>query len=426
MIATSGRPALRASVQLSTLLALCAGLTGGILAAKIDDPRLPNVLEATDLVGNLWVDGLTMTIVPLIFGLLVTGIAAATGAAQSRVASRAIFWFAILLISTCLLAAVATTAMLYFHPVPTSAALLSAHAQPPTIAAPAEWIRNLIPANPVKAAADTAMVPLVVFALLFALALARIDQELQKAILLFFRGVTEIMLVIVQWVLFFAPIGVLALAFSVGVRTGLGAAGALVHYVVVAAAACLLAAAISWVAASVVGRISPIKFARAALPAQIIGLSTQSSLASLPAMVAAAPGLHVSASSAGIVLPLAVSLFRAASAAANVAVAVYLAHLHGISLGVSSLLIGALIAVPVSLAAVGLPAQVSYFTTIGPVCMAMGIPISLLPLLLAVETIPDIFRTFGNVTADLAVLRIAGRTSAPSGIVGETDHASRR
>ena len=54
----------------------------------------------------------------------------------------------------------------------------------------------------------------------------------------------------------------------------------------------------------------------------------------------------------------------------------------------------------------GLPSQVSFFTAIGPVCLALGAPVDLLPLLLAVETLPDIFRTIGNVTADIAVTRI--------------------
>ena len=75
-------------------------------------------------------------------------------------------------------------------------------------------------------------------------------------------------------------------------------------------------------------------------------------------------------------------------------------------------LLGLSVAAAVSVAAVGLPAQVSFFAIVGPVCLAMGVPITLLPLLLAIETIPDIFRTIGNVTADLAVTRIVGRRSA--------------
>jgi Na+/H+-dicarboxylate symporter len=250
---------------------------------------------------------------------------------------------------------------------------------------------------------------LVVFALLFGLALARIQNELRAAMLDVLTALVEAMLVIVRWVLMIAPIGVFALAFGVGARVGAPAAAAFVHYMILVASICLLATLLAYVAAVLAGRISPLGFARAAAPAQIVALSTQSSLAALPVMIAAAPALRVSENSAGVILPLAVSLFRAASAAANVAVTIYLAHLHGISLGAGTILLGALVAVPVSLAAVGLPAQISFFATIGPVCIAMGVPLTMLPLLLAIETIPDIFRTLGNVTADLAVLRIAGR-----------------
>ena len=380
------------------------------MTARQEIDGLVDALALTDLVGKLWVDALTMTIVPLVFGLIVTGVAtAASSAKQSRLAMGAVLWFAILLLGACLLAAAATTFILHLHPVPAATTALHVGTPPPIFSTPGEWMRGFAPTNPIKAAADTAMVPLVIFALLFALALVRIEQQLQTAFLLLFRALTETMLVIVRWILLLAPVGVFALAFGVGARVGLSAAGALAHYVVVAAAACLLAAILAWISAAVAGRMSPFAFVRAVLPAQIVGLSTQSSLASLPAMLAAAAPLQVPAASAGIILPLAVSLFRAASAAANVAVAVYLAHLHGLSPDFGTLLLGALVAVPVSLAAVGLPAQVSFFATIGPVCLAMGVPIGLLPLLLAVETIPDIFRTFGNVTADLAVLRIAGR-----------------
>ena len=126
-------------------------------------------------------------------------------------------------------------------------------------------------------------------------------------------------------------------------------------------------------------------------------------------MVGASAALGIDRGTAGMVLPLAVSLFRATSAGANVAVAVYLAHVHGVSLDIGSLIAGAAIAAVVSIAAVGLPAQVSFFAIIAPVCIVMGVPVVLLPLLLAIETLPDLFRTVGNVTWDLAIARIVGR-----------------
>lgn len=391
------------------LIALAAGLLSGALLSG--SPRAPMLLMFTAPVGRLWLDALTMTVVPLVFSLLVTGlINACDSGRESNIAGRAFGWFALLLVGACLVSAAGTTMLLGLWPVPEAAQMLRAPAGAAPAAAPAgEWLTGIIPPNPLKAAADTAMVPLVVFALLFGFAASHIAADLRDALQLFFRATVETMLVIVRWVLLAAPLGVFALAFGVGARAAGGAAATLAQYIVIVAASCLLVTLLAYLVVLMVGGMSPMRFARAALPVQIVALSTQSSLASLPAMIEAAPSLGVERTPAGIVLPLAVSIFRAASAAANMAVAVYLAHLHGIPLGPAMLVMGSMVAAIVSLAAVGLPAQVSFFATIAPVCLALGVPIELLPLLLAVESIPDIFRTVGNVTADLGVLRITGR-----------------
>ncbi|WP_313445134.1 cation:dicarboxylate symporter family transporter, partial [Brevundimonas sp.] len=164
---------------------------------------------------------------------------------------------------------------------------------------------------------------------------------------------------------------------------------------------------IIYVVAIVWGRISLARFARAVAPAQVVAVSTQSSLASLPVMIERARDwLGVPQTSAGLVLPLAVAVFRITSPVANLAVCLYVAQLHGVELGLGVLIAGGLTAIAVSIASVGLPGQVSFFAAIGPICLAMGLPLGVLPLLLAVEVIPDIFRTVGNVTADLAATRI--------------------
>jgi proton glutamate symport protein len=402
------------------LVGLALGLfTGAVLTGGPTSSTLLSVLQP---IGKLWLDALTMTVVPLVFSLLVTGIvSAADSASGGRTAPRALMWFAVLLVGACLVSAALTTLALNLWPISPEAASLRALAgPPPQLSSAADWLANIIPTNPLKAASETAMVPLVIFALFFGFAVSRIEPDLRASIQTFFRAVVQAMLVIVHWVLWVAPLGVFALAFAVGARAGVSAAGALLQYVVLAVSACLVTALLAYVVAALLGRMSPLAFARAALPAQIVAASTQSSLASLPAMIDAAGPLGVGRQDAGIVLPLAVSIFRAASAAANVTVAIYLAHLHGVALGPGTLVIGALVAAAVSVAAVGLPAQVSFFAIIGPVCLAMGVPIDLLPLLLAIETIPDIFRTLGNVTADLAVTRVVGRLERrPAANTGE-------
>jgi Na+/H+-dicarboxylate symporter len=124
-------------------------------------------------------------------------------------------------------------------------------------------------------------------------------------------------------------------------------------------------------------------------------------------MIEASDGpLGVRPTSRSIVLPLAISLFRVTSPPANLGVAIYVAAMNGVALGPTQLMLGVVVAAIVSLAAVGLPSQITFFTTTGPICLAMGVPVEALPLLLAVETVPDIFRTVGNVTADLGVTRI--------------------
>lgn len=412
------RPALHVPPAVRIFIALVGGVLLGTVLAGGAPAVLAPVRAVADPIGQLWLNGLTMTVVPLVFGLLVTGIAsAAHSAAAGGIARRALAWFALLLIAACGMSALLSSALLAVWPPPGSALLApgaaaAAAAAPIAAAGVADWIGGLIPTNPIKAAAETAMVPLVVFAMLFGFAVARIRDPLRAAMVTLLQALVETMLVIVQWILWLAPLGVFALAIAVGAQLGLGAAGTLLHYVAIVAAACLSAAVLAIGVAIVPGGLRPLRFLRAAVPAQVVAVSTQSSLASLPAMIAAAPALGSDRDAAGVIVPLAVSIFRAASAAANIAVAVYLAQLHGIVLGPATLAIGAVTAAAVSLAAVGLPAQVSFFATIAPVCVAMGVPITLLPVLLAVESLPDIFRTFGNVTADLAVVRLAGRSAA--------------
>ncbi|MDO6414327.1 cation:dicarboxylase symporter family transporter [Sphingomonas sp. BIUV-7] len=395
---------------------LAIGLAAGMTLSGSPQKAIGQILLP---LGSLWLDALTMTVVPLVFGLLVVGVASASrSAAAGGTATRALAIFALMLAAACLSAAFLAEGLLQLWPV--AAANLNIGGGPAAVVAPATWYHSIIPPNPIKAAAETAMVPLVVFALFCGFATARLEPGLAEALLQPLRALVEAMLVIVSWVLAAGPIGIAALAFGAGARLGTGVFGALGQYVVVVAACCLAATllAYGWVAA--IGSRSPLKFARAAMPAQAVALGTQSSLATLPVMIEAVGSLGLRRETTGIVLPMAVSLFRAASAAANVAVAVYLSHVYHVPMGVGGLVLAAAVAVPVSLGAVGLPAQVSFFATIAPVCIAIGVPVMALPLLLAIESIPDLFRTLGNVTNDMAAAVVAERWAPPERATGPT------
>ncbi|PTQ13117.1 dicarboxylate/amino acid:cation symporter [Sphingomonas oleivorans] len=417
------------------LAALVAGLLAGTILSAVQMPLTENIISIAEPVGRLWLGALRMTLVPLVFALVVMGIAsAASTAATGGLAARALAIFALLLVVAASIAAIMTPALLALSPPPEQAietlrAAGHGRAEVPALPPPAEWIVGLIPDNPVRAAADGAMLQLVLFALVFGFAATRIPQERRIALVELFQSVADTMMVIIGWVLWIASIGVFALALSVGATSGFAAAGALAHYIAIVSAVCLAIMMLAYPIARLVGRVPLGRFARALAPAQAVAASTQSSLASLPAMIEGAErGLGIPGRVAGLVLPLAVSLFRMTSPAGNLAVAIYLAHLYNVPVGPMQLVAAVLVAAIVSLAVVGVASQVSFFAGAAPVCIAIGAPIEPLALLIAVESIPDIFRTVGNVSADLAVTSVLARsdaeTMAKHGRAGALDEAT--
>ena len=225
----------------------------------------------------------------------------------------------------------------------------------------------------------------------------------------FFDSIGQIMITIVRWVLWAAPVGVFALALGVGMRAGVGAAGVIAHYV---AAIVLGNIGITLVAylIALLWRLDFPRFVRAVAPVQVTAFATQSSLACLPAMIERCrDDLGVPDRVSGLVLPLAVSVLRITGPVANFGVALFLVQVYGLHPSPMTYLGATLVAVATSMASVGLPGQVSFFASIAPICLSLGLPVDLLPILIAVEVIPDIFRTVGNVTGDMALTAVLAK-----------------
>jgi Na+/H+-dicarboxylate symporter len=296
-------------------------------------------------------------------------------------------------------------------PAGASAFLAEVPAQTGEVPGILDFLGGMIAPNVIAAAAETAMLPLTIFFALFAIAITRLPSEQGERLLAFFHALANAMLVIIGWVLRAAPVGVLGLAFGVGLKSGGGAFAALGHYILAVSAMGGIVLLLGYVVAGVLGGIAPWRFATAVLPAQAVALSTQSSLASLPAMLDSAGRLGLKASTAEFVLPLAVVIFRATSAAMNLAVVYYIAALAGIEVPPAIAIAGILIAALISLSAVSLPGSISFVVSIGPIALAMGVPVEPLALLVAVEMLPDLMRTLGNVTMNVAVTSAVDRSS---------------
>lgn len=391
-----------------------AGLVGGLLAGMFlsGTTFIDNVVEWTRPVGTLWLRALQMTIIPLVAALLVLGIVQLASAAKAGAAARRM----LLLVFGVLVAGGVITAallpwLLTMVPVPESASAFLAETPQEAQQVPelSDFLASLVAPNIVAAAAETAMLPLTIFFALFAVAITQLPEKQSETLLNFFHALANAMLQIIGWVLWLAPIGVFALALGVAARAGGGAFAALGHYILVVSAMGGFVLIGAYILACVLGGVSPWRFAKAVLPAQAVAVSTQSSLASLPAMLDSSGRLGLRQSTSEFVLPLAVAIFRATSPAMNLAVAIYVAHLSGVEISPTLLAAGIGVAIIISIGSVSLPGSISFVVSIGPIAIAMGVPVEPLALLVAVEMLPDIMRTLGNVTMNVAVTSAVDR-----------------
>lgn len=392
-----------------TLAGLVGGLVSGILLARTS--MIEEVLIVSAPVGALWLRALQATIVPLVAGLLVVGISQmALAACAGAAARRMLAWVAGVLVFSGLTGVLLTPFLLALFPAPAGAAsVVAAGTLPQEVPGLGAFVESLIAPNIVKAAADTAMLPLTLFLAAFAFAISRLPAGQRDLLTGVFRALANAMLLIIGWVLWAAPVGVFALALGVGVASGGAAFATLGHYILIVVAAGTVVFIAGYLLAWLAGGIAPGRFARAMIPAQTVALSTQSSLASLPAMLDSAARLRLREQTAEFVLPLAVAVFRATSPAMNLAAAVYVAHLTNVQLHPIALAAGVAVAFVIAIGSVSLPGTISFIISIGPVAMAMGVPIGPLALLVAVEMMPDLMRTLGNVTMDVALASAVDR-----------------
>jgi Na+/H+-dicarboxylate symporter len=395
------------------LSALIAGMLLGIGVELVTPDAGTASLPFIEPIGLLWLNALKMTIVPLVVALLITGITATADAARAgKLAARAvaIFLGAIFLSGTMSL--LMTPLLLRLFPLSAGAAdALRNGLGGTTEAGPSptfgDFLLSLVPTNPIAAAADTAILPLIIFTTIFAFAITKLEPAQRSTLSGFFKALGDAMLIVIGWVLALAPIGVFALGYALAVKAGFAAFGGLIHYVLILmgiGVSCLiLGLALAWL---VVGIPLP-RFIRAMVPTLAVAISTQSSLASLPAMLKSSEELGVDPKKADVVLPLAVALFRFTSPAMNLAVVVYVAWLFGVELTPWEMAVGLAVAMAAALSSVSLPGSISFVTSIAPIAVSMGVPVAPLGLLVAVETFPDIFRTLGNVVGDVAATKFA-------------------
>lgn len=394
------------------ILGLLVGLAAWLLARK-GYPGLVDLLVGLRPLGTLFINLLSMVVIPLVAAALFAGIAKLGDlrtVGRLVVRSLGFFWAtALIAIAIGFLAASALLPRSFMSPEQQTALRAAAGADVSVIQRTAEsiptglqFLVQLVPANPFKAAADGNLLPVIVFVTIFGVAAAALPVEKRAPLTTIADSVTETLIRIIHWVLWFAPVGIFALVAPLMAQFGgplLLAMGRFIVAVIIGVF--VFSAAVYLPCVAVIARLAPLRFLRAAYPSMLMGFSATSSMAALPTMLDAADTeLQIPRPVSGFVLPLAATINRGGSAVFQAIAVVFIARLYGIPFGFGEMLAAGAAVFFSSLTVASVPS--ASIISLFPAFQSTGLPIAGLSILLGLDRIPDMFRTMTNVTGHLA------------------------
>ena len=418
------------SLTTKVLIGLVAGLAIGILISTSSNTALLMIPRYVEPVGTIWVNALRMVVIPLVVSAILVGITALPDSRSvGRIGVRALALALTILISAATFSLVVGKVVMSGLTIdPAAADAMRASAAKASgdavqnaqkIAGFSQWLVDLVPSNPIKAASDGAMLPLIIFTLLLGLAITRLDERGRESLMRFVRAVLEASLTLMRWVLVAAPIGVFALTVPLATRLGVAAAGAVIYYIVAVVSMCIAYMALLYLVAWTIGRQPLRAFARSVAPAQAVAISARSSLVTLPALLEGADRvLHLPLSIRSFFFPIATAVFRAGSAVMIPMGVLFMARLYGVDLSPAQMVTIAVMTVLTTFSVPGIPGGTVIVMV--PILLAADLPVAAVGILLGVDTIPDMFRTATHVTADMAAATVLARYEPENSLANGT------
>ena len=402
------------SLTTRVLIGLIAGFSLGLALAGSTSPTVATLVAVMAPIGTIFINLIRMTVIPLVASMLIASVGSlassgALGRAGARAALGAVAMLAVTAIATVLIA----TPVLARVRIDQGAAMAlrgpavaaPAAVPPPGTPALSQWFIDLVSPNVVKAAADGAMLPVILLLVLFGVALAGVGAARRDAVLHVIQGIADAMQRLVAGILELAPIGVFALAVPLAAKLGLAAAGAVIAYIVLVVLLTVAAAAVLLYPLGIVaGAMAPRAFVSFCAPAQAVAFASRSSLAAMPALIESGERAELPPLIVRFILPLAASVFRVGAAVAMPVGVLFLARLYGATLSPAQLASVVFTVILSSFAVPGVPG--GSIIAMVPVLAAVDLPIDGIGILLAVDTIPDMFRTTANVTGSLTLAAI--------------------
>jgi Na+/H+-dicarboxylate symporter len=387
------------------LWALLLGGLAGVLLQFVDQHWAKQwLVDGLFLVLGKWFVALLMLmVVPLVFVSLVKGVAQL--GASKRLGRLSGLTLAIYVFTTML--AIATGLLLanWFQP----GVGLSLSATPSSTSTPPNLVELLIaivPSNPIAAMAQGNMLQVIVFAVLFGLALAALKtQTIVSPVLGLFDGLEAILIRMVGLVMWLAPLGVFALMARSMASQGLDLLAPLVVYFLTVVAALLLHATITYAALfRLLTGLSPWYLYRRLKEVLTVSFSTSSSAATLPVTLATTQRLGVSNQVSSFTIPLGATINMDGTAIMQGVATVFIANAYGLSLTSADYLLVMLTATLASIGTAAVPGAGLIMLTM--VLMQVGLPVEGIALILGVDRLLDMMRTSVNVTGDIVVTTI--------------------
>src|SRR5688500_1801281 len=397
---------------------MAAGFSIGLIAKETQSTMLLSLVDVANPIGTIWTNALRMIVLPLMVSYIVLAI---NSVPQARTAGKlgglAMIAFVSMLGAAALFTLTVCAEIIRVLPIDDGAraafkALGGAEVPvvPPASSAPSvsEWVSQMVPSNPFRAAVDDNFIGVVISTVLFALAIMHITPERRSVLLGVIEAVAEASGVFVRWIIYVLPVAAFALSFVIAVETGLSIAGSLAYYVFALSALLFAVTLLLFPVTAILGKIELRRFVAAVAPALAVGAATRSSLAALPAMLDAADNrLGIRREVSGFILPLMVSTFKLNSAISQTFEFMFLTVVYGLDSTPGILLAYTVTTLILAFSSAGIPSGSKLLSW--PILLAAGVPVEALVVLKVIDVIPDIFKTLLNVTADMSVTVVVQR-----------------
>jgi proton glutamate symport protein len=412
------------------LLAMVAGALVGWIVGPDGSVGSIKLLPLFDLLGTLFINLLKMLIVPLILASVITGVAGlGSGPEIGRLGGKTLVFY---VVTTLIAVLIALTIVNLVEPglkdgVPVGdklaltadAAQVAEGVKTRANTSVLDTIRGIVPPNLVEAAANTKLLSMVFFAVLFGFFLARIESPFRETVMNFWQGIFHVMMKITSWVMLLAPIGVFALIAKVIAISGFEGADRLALFAVCVVAGLLVYGFVALpVLLALVARVNPWRLYPAMAPALLTAFSTASSSATLPlSLQCLEQRAKVSERIAGFVMPLGASVNHAGSALYECAAAMFIAQAYGLHLTFATQFTVVILALITSMGIAGIPA--ASLVGIAIILAAVGLPAEAIAVLLVFDRLLDMCRTAINVLADAACTVIVARLEGETGVLAK-------